>query len=67
MRAHFLQKIFLFLLVHNSEFLENLSQELLYQTTFWCGLVLNGLKENSEVKKFLRISMKIYKQNFVYE
>ena len=24
MRAHFLQKIFLFLLVHNAEFLENL-------------------------------------------
>ena len=40
----FLQYIFLFLSVRNSEFLENLiNQELLYQTTFWCGLVLNGL------------------------
>ena len=46
MRAHSLQKIFLFLLVHtcNSEFLENLIyQELLHQTTFRCGQVLNGL------------------------
>ena len=41
-RAHFLAEIFLFLLVHNSEFLENLIKKLLNQTTFWCGLVLNG-------------------------
>ena len=43
MRVRFLQNILLFLLVHNSEFLEDLI-ELLYQTTFWCGLVLNGSK-----------------------
>ena len=29
MKAHFLQKIFLFLLVHNPEFLENLSRIIL--------------------------------------
>ena len=46
MRAHFLQYIFLFLLVHNSEFLENLIKKILYQTTFWCGLVLNGIKKH---------------------
>ena len=43
MRAlFFLQYIFLFLLVHNSEFFRKPNQELLYQTTFWCGLVLNA-------------------------
>ena len=46
MRAHFLQFIFLFLLVHNSEFLGKPNQELLYQTTFWCDLVLNGLSSD---------------------
>ena len=46
MRAHFLQYIFLFLLVGPTYFrtFRKPNQELLYQTTFWCGLVLNGLK-----------------------
>ena len=43
MRAHFLQYIFLFLLVRNSAIFRKHNQELLYQTTSWCGLVLNGL------------------------
>ena len=31
------------------------NQELLYQTTFWCGLVLNGLKCTCTQKIFLNI------------
>ena len=47
MRAHFLQHIFLFLLVHDSEFLDNLiktNKSYCTRPHLKCGLVLNGLR-----------------------
>ena len=66
MRANFLQYIFLFLLVHNSEFLENFNQELLYQTTFWSGLVLNGLMHWCSHSKQERKKIFVLHQNSVF-
>ena len=43
MRAHFLQYIFLFLLGHNSEFLENLIKSYCTRPHFSTQWVLNGL------------------------
>ena len=43
--AAFFAENFLFLLVHNSEFLsENLMKNYCIRPSFWCGLVLNGLR-----------------------
>ena len=45
MRAHFLQKKFLFFWYIIQNFRKP-NQELLYQNAFCCGLVLNGLKRS---------------------
>ena len=51
--AHFLKKIFLFLLVHNSEFLENIIKNDSIRTHFDVAyIVLNGLIMALELSAF---------------
>ena len=79
MRVNFLQHIFLFLLVHDSEFLENLiktNKSYCTRPHLKCGLVLNGLRLVSRlvftpdpvISNLMRILRRyVQLQNYVYK